>query len=35
MPDMLITVSILGGLSLFGITGLVIGPTIAGFFLTM
>lgn len=35
MPDMIITISILGGLSLFGITGLVIGPVIAGFFITM
>ena len=35
MPDMLITISILGGLSLLGPTGLVIGPVIAGFFLTM
>jgi predicted PurR-regulated permease PerM len=35
MPDMLITISILGGLSLLGTTGLVIGPVIAGFFLTM
>ena len=35
MPDMLITISILGGLSLLGPTGLVVGPVIAGFFLTM
>ncbi len=35
IPDMLITISILAGLSLIGITGLVIGPVIAGFFLVM
>ena len=35
IPDMLITISILAGLSLWGVTGLVIGPVIAGFFLTM
>ena len=35
IPDMFITISILAGLSLIGITGLVIGPVIAGFYLTM
>jgi predicted PurR-regulated permease PerM len=35
IPDMFITISILAGLSLIGITGLIIGPVIAGFFLTM
>lgn len=35
IPDVLITLSILGGLLLFGMTGLVIGPVIAGFFLIM
>jgi predicted PurR-regulated permease PerM len=34
MPDLLILVSTLGGLSLFGALGLVVGPVIAAFFLT-
>jgi len=35
MPDVFILISTLGGLSLFGITGFVIGPVIAGFFIAM
>ena len=35
MPDVLILLSTLGGLSLFGITGFVLGPVIAAFFLAM
>jgi len=35
IPDIFITISILAGLSLIGVTGLVIGPVIAGFYLTM
>ena len=34
MPDLLILVSTLGGLSLFGALGLVVGPVIAALFLT-
>lgn len=34
-PDAIILISTLGGLSIFGITGFVIGPIIAGFFLAM
>jgi len=34
MPDLFILVSTLGGLSLFGALGLVVGPVIAAFFLT-
>ena len=34
MPDYLILLSTLGGLSWFGITGFVIGPMIAAFFIT-
>jgi predicted PurR-regulated permease PerM len=33
MPDLLILVSTLGGLSLFGALGLVVGPVIAALFL--
>jgi predicted PurR-regulated permease PerM len=33
MPDYLVLFSTLGGLSLFGITGVVLGPVIAAFFL--
>jgi len=35
MPDVVILISTLGGLSLFGIAGFVIGPIIAGFFISM
>jgi len=35
MPDMIILVSTLGGIALFGITGFIIGPVIAGFFFSM
>lgn len=35
MPDAIILISTLGGLSVFGITGFVIGPIIAGFFISM
>lgn len=35
MPDVLILISTLGGLSVFGITGFVIGPVVAGFFIAM
>jgi predicted PurR-regulated permease PerM len=35
MPDILILVSTFGGLALFGISGLIIGPVIAAFFVTM
>ncbi|NQV93476.1 AI-2E family transporter [Candidatus Kaiserbacteria bacterium] len=35
IPDAIILISTLGGLTLFGITGFIIGPIIAGFFLSM
>lgn len=35
IPDVIITLSIFGGLAIYGITGLVIGPVIAGLFITM
>ena len=35
MPDFLILLSTLGGLTIFGISGVVIGPIIAAFFLTV
>lgn len=35
MPDLLVLVSTLGGLAMFGAVGLIIGPVIAGLFLTM
>jgi predicted PurR-regulated permease PerM len=35
IPDVLVTLSIFGGLAIYGITGLVIGPVIAGIFITM
>lgn len=35
MPDMIILVSTFGGIALFGITGFIIGPVIAGFFFSM
>jgi predicted PurR-regulated permease PerM len=34
MPDLLILVSTLGGIAMFGATGLIIGPVLAGVFLT-
>jgi predicted PurR-regulated permease PerM len=35
MPDYLILISTLGGLAAFGISGLVVGPVVAGLFLTV
>ncbi len=35
IPDAIVLISTLGGLTLFGITGVIIGPIIAGFFLSM
>jgi len=35
MPDVLILLSTLGGLSVFGISGFVIGPVVAAFFLSL
>ena len=35
MPDLLILVSTLGGLGMFGAVGLVVGPVIAALFITM
>ena len=35
MPDLLILLSTLGGLSMFGMVGLIIGPVIAALFLTV
>lgn len=35
MPDLLILLSTLGGLTLFGASGIIIGPVIAGLFLTI
>lgn len=35
MPDALVLLSTLGGISVFGITGFVIGPIVAAFFLSM
>jgi predicted PurR-regulated permease PerM len=35
MHDLLIFFSTLGGLSLFGVTGFIVGPIIASFFITM
>jgi predicted PurR-regulated permease PerM len=35
LPDYIILVSTLGGISLFGISGLVIGPVLAALFLTI
>jgi predicted PurR-regulated permease PerM len=35
MPDFLILISTLGGLAAFGLSGVVIGPVIAAFFLTV
>ena len=34
MPDVLVLLSTLGGISMFGATGVVIGPVVAGLFLT-
>lgn len=35
MPDVLILLSVLGGLTLFGVAGIIIGPVITAFFLSM
>jgi len=35
MPDVLVLLSVLGGLALFGIAGIIIGPVITAFFLSM
>ncbi|MEJ2085987.1 MAG: AI-2E family transporter [Acidobacteriota bacterium] len=35
MPDLLILISTLGGLSMFGAIGIVVGPIVAGLFLTV
>jgi len=35
MPDMMILLSVLGGLSMFGVAGIIIGPVITAFFLSM
>jgi predicted PurR-regulated permease PerM len=35
MPDLLILLSTLGGIGLFGATGLVLGPILAALFLTV
>ncbi|MEZ4853327.1 AI-2E family transporter [Flavobacterium sp.] len=35
MPDILILISTLGGITFFGISGIILGPLIAGLFLTM
>ena len=35
MPDVLVLLSVLGGLSLFGIAGIIVGPVITAFFLSM
>lgn len=34
MPDLMILLSTLGGIAMFGATGLVLGPIVAGFFVT-
>jgi predicted PurR-regulated permease PerM len=34
LPDLLVLVSTLGGLAMFGATGLILGPVLAGLFLT-
>lgn len=34
MPDLLILLSTLGGIGMFGATGLILGPLVAGFFIT-
>lgn len=35
MPDVLVLLSVLGGITLFGVTGIIIGPVITAFFLSM
>jgi predicted PurR-regulated permease PerM len=35
MPDLLILISTLGGIAMFGIAGIIIGPVIAALFSTM
>jgi predicted PurR-regulated permease PerM len=34
MPDVLILLSTLGGIAMFGVSGIVLGPLVAGFFIT-
>jgi predicted PurR-regulated permease PerM len=34
MPDLVVLLSTLGGVAMFGVAGLIIGPVIAGLFLT-
>ncbi len=34
MPDLIITLSIFGGLVVLGIIGLIVGPVLAGIFIT-
>jgi predicted PurR-regulated permease PerM len=34
MPDLLVLVSSLGGIAMFGIAGFIIGPVLAGVFMT-
>src|SRR5690606_2990364 len=34
MPDLLILLSTLGGIGMFGATGIIIGPIVAGFFVS-
>jgi predicted PurR-regulated permease PerM len=35
MPDYLVLISTLGGITYFGLSGFVIGPTIAALFITV
>jgi len=35
MPDLMVMLSTLGGLTLFGVTGLVLGPLVAALFMAM
>ena len=35
MPDLLILISTLGGISLFGAPGFIVGPLVAAFFITL
>jgi len=34
MPDLVVLLSTLGGVAMFGVAGLIIGPVVAGLFLT-
>ena len=34
MPDLIVLLSTLGGIAMFGATGIIIGPVVAGLFLT-